>query len=100
MLVAKGISDEELEQAKKGYLQSLAVQRTTDGSILGLLSSSTYEKTTMADQEKYEAAIRQLTAKQVGQALKKHIDPKRLLIITAGDFSAAKKSDPTPQKKE
>ena len=50
--------------------------------------------------EKYEAAIRQLSAKQVGQALKKHIDPKRLLIITAGDFSAAKKSDPTPQKKE
>ena len=100
LLVAKGISDEELERAKKGYLQSFAVQRTTDGSILGLLSSSTYEKTTMADQEKYEAAIRQLSAKQVGRALKTHIDPKRLLIITAGDFSAAKKSDPTPQKKE
>jgi len=100
LLVAKGISEEELEQAKKGYLQSLAVQRTTDGSILGLLATSTYEKTTMADQAKYEANIRELTAKKVGQALKKHINPKRLTIITAGDFSEAKKSAPGAPKKK
>ena len=100
LLVAKGISEQELEQAKKGYLQSLAVQRTTDGSILGLLATSSYEKTTMADQEKYETAIHELSAKQVGQALKKHINLKRLIIVTAGDFSAAKKSDPGAPKKE
>jgi zinc protease len=100
LLVAKGISEEELQQAKKGYLQSLAVQRTSDGNILGLLATSSYEKTTMADQEQYETAIRELSAKQVGQALKKHINLKRLIIVTAGDFSAVKKSDPGTPKKE
>ena len=100
LLIAQGITEEELAQAKKGYLQSLAVQRTSDGSILGLLASSLYEKSTMMDQGKYESAVGQLTASQVGVALKKHINPKRLVIITAGDFNSTKKSLPKSPKKE
>ena len=100
LLVAKGITDQELQQAKSGYLQSLAVQRTSDGSILGLLASSLNNKTTMADQAKYEAAVGQLTVQQVGMALKKHINPKRLVIITAGDFTKTKQPVPKPPGKE
>ncbi|HIN94783.1 MAG TPA: insulinase family protein, partial [Planctomycetes bacterium] len=100
LLVAKGITEQELAQAKSGYLQSLNVQRTSDRSILGLLATSLLQETTMANQSKYESAISQLTVKQVGEALRKHINPKRLVIITAGDFSSSKKSDPESPKKE
>ena len=42
-----------------------------------------------------EKKISTLTPEQVGAALKRHIDPKKLVIVNAGDFGAPEGKKPT-----
>ena len=50
-----------------------------------MLSSQLFEGRTMAREEELENQIADLTPAAISAALKKHIDPKRLVIVTAGD---------------
>lgn len=84
-LLAKGVSATEVENAKQGYLQQRQVSRSSDQAIAGLLNSQLFEGRTMAREEDLEKKIAALTPEAVSAALKKHIDPKRLVIVTAGD---------------
>jgi zinc protease len=84
-LLAKGVTEKEVENAKQGYLQQRQVGRSSDQAIAGLLNSQLYEGRTMAREAELEEKIAALTAEQVSAALKKHVDPKRLVIVTAGD---------------
>ena len=89
-LLAKGVSATEVENAKQGYLQQRQVSRSSDQAIAGLLNSQLFEGRTMAREEELEKQIAALTPEQVSAALKKHIDPKRLVIVTAGDRKTGK----------
>jgi predicted Zn-dependent peptidase len=40
-----------------------------------------------------ERKIEALTPEKVGAALKRHIDPKKLVIVGAGDFGEEKKPE-------
>jgi zinc protease len=42
----------------------------------------------MTYEARLEKQIEALTPKQIQAALKKHIEPKRLVIVAAGDFEA------------
>jgi zinc protease len=88
-LLASGVTDAELEQAKSGYLQQQQVARTNDGALAIILSDALFVDRTMAYYAEVEKKIGSLTTQQVVDALKKHIDPKRLVVVDAGDFSAA-----------
>jgi zinc protease len=46
----------------------------------------------------FEKKIAALTPEQVNAALKRHIDPKKLVIVSAGDFGAddVKKASAVP----
>ncbi len=89
-LLKDGVTDEELEQAKQGYLQQRKVSRTSDAQIGGLLASSITAERTMAFQQQFEDAVRAASAEQVRSVLRKYVAPKRLVIITAGDFPDVK----------
>jgi zinc protease len=41
----------------------------------------------MAWDEEYEKKIASLTADQVNAALRKYLDPKKIVIVRAGDFA-------------
>jgi zinc protease len=84
-LLAKGVSATEVENAKQGYLQQRQVSRSSDQAIAGMLNSQLFEGRTMAREEELEKKIAALTPEAVSAALKKHIDSKRLVIVTAGD---------------
>ena len=84
-LLAKGVTAEEVENAKRGLLQQLQVSRSNDQALAGILSSLLFENRTMAYHEQLEKKIAALTPEEVTAALKKHVDPKRLVIVTAGD---------------
>jgi zinc protease len=43
----------------------------------------------MAFQKDLEKKIEALTVEQVNAAFRKHVDPKKLQIVTAGDFGKA-----------
>jgi zinc protease len=87
-LLEKGITAEELEAAKAGYLQEQQVQRTEDRAIVQMLESYAFIGRDMKFVADFEDKISKLTIEEVNAALKKHIDPQRLFIVQAGDFKA------------
>ena len=87
-LLKDGVTAEELEQAKQGYLQTLKVHRTTDGALANLLNDCSHDGRTMKYYADLEKQISGLTPDAVSAAARKHLDPKKLSIVTAGDFEA------------
>ena len=84
-----GFSATELEEAKKAYLDSRVVARSTDGALLNLILLREQLDRPFSWDENLEAAIRRLTLDQVNAAFRKHIDPDGVSIVKAGDFKAA-----------
>jgi zinc protease len=92
-LLDGGITQEELDKAKKGYLESLQVARSNDQSLVQALSGSLFAKRTMAHDEKFEAQVAALKVEDVNDAVRQYIVPDRLVIATAGDFANAKATE-------
>jgi zinc protease len=84
--LAGGFSDAELEAAKKGLLEARRVRRGQDSALAGRLSSYLYLGRTFAWDTALEARIAALTAAEVRDALRRHLDPQRLSVLKAGDF--------------
>jgi zinc protease len=87
-LLRDGVTADELERAKQGFLEAQKVRRTTDGALAGLLSDLSYAGRTMTYQAGLEAKIDDLTPDQLAAAVRNHLDPQNLVIVTAGDFGA------------
>jgi zinc protease len=85
----EGFSKEELEEARKAYLDARVVARSTDAALLNLIASHELLDRPFSWDENLEAKIRALTLDQVNAAFRKHIDPNGVSIIKAGDFKAA-----------
>jgi zinc protease len=81
-----GVTTDEVDKAKQGFLQAQKVGRSSDAALAGLLSGLRHLNRTMAWEADFEKKIDALTAEKVTAAMKKHIDPKKLVIVQAGDF--------------
>jgi zinc protease len=98
-LLRDGVKPDELERAKKGYLQQQQVMRTNDMVLAVLLGENLHIGRTMQFQADLEEKIKAATPEAVNAALRKHIDPKQLSIITAGDFVKKAKGKDKEEKK-
>jgi zinc protease len=85
-LIRDGVTTAELDRATKGYIQQQSVQRTNDSALAAMLATDLFIGRTMQFQAELEQKIKALTPEIVNAALRKHVDPKRLSTITAGDF--------------
>ena len=85
-LIQSGVTPAELDRARTGYLQQQSVQRTNDAALAAMLANDLFIGRTMQFQADLEQKIKALTPEVVNSALRKHLDPKRLSTITAGDF--------------
>jgi zinc protease len=88
-LVQGGIGDEELAEAKKSILAQHKVQRAADAHLAMLLVERLHEGRTLAYDADVEAKIKDLTPDAVMAAVRKHIVPRKLVVIQAGDFKKA-----------
>jgi zinc protease len=61
--------------------------RTNDAALAGMLTSLLFNRRTFAYYSELEAKIEALTPEQVSEAFRTHIDPQKLVIISAGDFA-------------
>nr|WP_320133023.1 pitrilysin family protein [uncultured Holophaga sp.] len=86
----EGFTQEELDAARKGWLQSRQVSRAQDRELASTLASLSESDRTLAFSQGIEDRIRSLTPTEVTAALRKHLDPSRLLVVEAGDFKTAK----------
>ncbi|HKQ37834.1 MAG TPA: insulinase family protein [Verrucomicrobiae bacterium] len=90
-MLRDGVTAEELDKAREGYLQSLKVGRSSDAALAGVLGSLRHLGRTMLWEADFEKKIAALTAEQISAAMKRHIDPKKLVIVAAGDFTDEQK---------
>ena len=82
-----GFTDEELQIARRGYLDQQQSARTNDGQIAGMLSNSLFLDRPLSFTAEREAAIEALTVDEIVAAMRRHIDPAKLTIIRGGDFA-------------
>jgi zinc protease len=82
----EGIPAAEVEEAKAAYLKQLRERRGSDSALVGLLQNGLVANRPVTWYADYEKKVAVLTAEEVNAAFRKHVDPKRLVIIQAGDF--------------
>jgi zinc protease len=90
-MLRDGVTAEELDKAREGYLQSMKVGRSSDTALAGSLGGLRHLSRTMLWEADFEKKIAALTPEQVGAAMKRHIDPKKLVVVAAGDFGDEQK---------
>jgi zinc protease len=81
-----GPSVAELEEARKAYVEMQKMGRTSDAAVAAAVASNLYLGRTFAFTADMEKRIGALTPDEVKAAFQKFVDPKKLLIIRAGDF--------------
>ena len=72
--------------AQSALLQELRVGRSDDAALAGALASQAYLGRTYAFSKEYEARVRAVTPKTAQAALRKYVDPAKLVIVRAGTF--------------
>ena len=85
-----GFTAEEVEQAKKGWLQQRQLSRANDRELAARLNQFLYYSRTLAWDADFESKIKSLTPEQINAAMRKYMTPDKLTIIKAGDFAGAK----------
>jgi zinc protease len=85
--VKDGFTAEEVEAAKSGYLQSRQVSRAQDNELASRLNQYLFVGRTLAWDAELERKIAALTPEQVNAAVRRRIDPSKLVIIKSGDFA-------------
>ena len=84
-----GFTAAEVTAAKRAYLDSRLVGRSTDGALLGLLVAHEQLDRPFKWDSDLEARIQALTVAEINAAFRKHIDPGGLSIVKSGDFKTA-----------
>ena len=84
-----GFTADEVEKAKKAWLDERAVARAEEASIASLLMTRERWGRTLDWDAKLEAAVAALTPEQVNEAFKRHVDPAAISIVKGGDFKKA-----------
>jgi zinc protease len=86
-VLREGFSDAEVATARKGYLALRKLSRTQDGALAGRLANNLYLGRRFAWDADFDAKIAALTPQQIQSALKRYLDPHKLSIVEAGDFT-------------
>ena len=96
-LVTGGITAEELEAVRAGWLQGRQQEYANDNELVStLVARRRWNRTFTGYDLALEERVRKLTVADVNAAIRKYIDPKQTVIIRAGDFAGARKKAPTP----
>ena len=89
----EGFAPDEVQAAKRGYLESRRLSRADDASLATTLSTRLYFERTMDWDAAFEERIRELTPEEVNAALREHLDPEQISLARAGSFESAVEGD-------
>lgn len=85
-----GFTAEEVEAAKRGYLESLKIGRSQDGNLAVLLGNYLDIDRDILSLNEWDKKVASLTPKQLNDAIKTHLDLDKLTIVTAGTLPKGK----------
>ncbi len=84
--LSDGPTSSELEDGKKAFLEAQKVGRTGDAALASQIATNLQLGRKFAHTSETEKRIAALTPEDVKAAFQKYIDPKKLVIVRAGDF--------------
>jgi zinc protease len=84
-----GFTSAEVAAGQKSLLQEELVSRSQDQALARILANRERFDRTMNFDADFEGKIAAVTADQVNEALRRHINPAELVIVKAGDFKKA-----------
>jgi zinc protease len=84
--ISKGFTKEEFDSSLKSWLQNRQTMLGTDEFLVRELRENMDLGQTFKDYEDFETKIKNLDVQKVNTALVKYFDPKKLVIVQAGDF--------------
>lgn len=85
--IKTGFTQEELDANKKSWSTVRKTNLGSDGFLSGtLINNLMYLNVPLEDYDALETKIQALTLDQVNAALRKYIDPSKLVYLYAGDF--------------
>ena len=84
-----GFTEQEVTEAKSGWLQSRQVQRANDQGLAAMLAAELYLGRTLQWDADFEKKVGELKPDQIRDALRRRLDPGKLTIVRAGDFAKA-----------
>jgi zinc protease len=87
LALSKGFTEEEVSAAKSGYLQSRQVGRSDDENLARALTDHLYVGRDFHWDEQYESRVQSLTPQQIAESVRQFIDPKKIVVVAAGDFA-------------
>jgi zinc protease len=86
-VIKDGFSAEEIEAAKKGYLEAQRLNLANDSTLAATLTWDLHLGRTIRWDEGLYKQIEVLTASQILAAMRRHIDPGKMSVFKAGDFA-------------
>jgi zinc protease len=93
-VLAEDFTQDEIDKAKSGWLQSRGVSRAQDNELSGALGHWLFVGRTLAWDAEFEKKVMALDAAQIRAALKRHLVPAKFTVVKAGDFAGAAKAPP------
>ena len=82
-----GFTEEEVDAAKRGWLDAVQRQRSSDSTVASILNSNLFLDRDMSFIAKREAAVAALTADDINAAFKRHVDLDNMSFFRGGDFA-------------
>ncbi len=93
-----GFTTAEVTQGKAALLQSRQVTRAQDQAVAATLTSYLFYDRTYNWDAELEKKISALSAPEVSNALRRHLNPKKISVVKAGDFAKKKAAAEAPAK--
>jgi zinc protease len=96
----EGVTQQELDDAKKGYSEQVKVQLSSDDAVGGMLVRQLRLGRTMKFTEDLLAKTQALTVDDVNSAMRKHLREDRFIEVRAGDLDKKTTTSSEPKKKK
>jgi zinc protease len=84
-----GVTDAELAQRKTDMAGSYKVGLSTTGGMAGMILATVNRDLPISFIDEYPARVGSLTTAQVNRAIKKHLDPEKMVLVKAGTVTGA-----------
>ena len=96
-ILRDGITQDELDAARKGWIGARDQELANDDELVSTLTARrAYDRTFTGYDQALADRVKKLTVADVNAALRRIIDTKQIVMIRAGDFAGAKKKAATP----
>ena len=82
-----GFTDKEVANAKTGLITTRLQNRAQDAGLAAAWVANLHINRTFQYSKEFEAKINALTAAQIVAAFRKHVDPAKISVVKAGDFT-------------